>query len=468
MQAQARVNAQVRRAHRASHVSLRRRRRRGVAATLAGPKRCRNRPKPCRNQHCACAGPGHHACAGLTQPVPRPLDTQVPAAIRIQTAWRCHSARSSYLYRRALCGGAATVIQRAWRLNRARNELNAQLGAPAPAVEASAAPAAAWPVADEGAQFSLDAFNQAADEADAALEDAARHAAATVLQAAWRGYSARWSAFQERAVQTAAAEVIQEAWRRWRAALYAAARAAEEEAARRAAEEAARLAAERQKQKAALTRFETPGARRARAAAVIQAYFRGSQARRALAALRTRAMLRQALAAPGPHAAVLQPVAASAAEALMSVFTERARSAKFSARAPPLPAEDASAVGTDRERVATRLARIAAERGEAAALEDAMREALAWSDVLLPRGAGDAEGVACTAAEGAFREAALATGPAPGATHRLAHRMAAKVAADVAGQALAPRAQAPAALLSDKVTTAAKVREAGRRLEAAA
>ena len=79
------------------------------------------------------------------------------------------------------------------------------------------------------------------------------------------------------------------------------------------------------------------------------------------------------------------------------------------------------------------------KHSEAAALEDAVREALAWSDVLLPRSAGDAEGVACTAAEGAFREAALATGPAPGATHRLAHRLAAKVAADVVGQALAPR-----------------------------
>ena len=412
--------------------------------------------------------------------------------MRIQTAWRCHAARSDYLYKRALSGGAAVVIQRAWRLSRARSELTAMLSASAPLTEPAAAPAAAWSAAVPA--FNMDAFNLAAEEADAALEDAARHAAATVLQAAWRGYSARWSALQERAVQTAAAEVIQEAWRRWRAArdaearaaADAASRAAEDEAARlaalaaarAAAEEAARLAEERRafeaaaledarRRRAALTRYETPGARRARAAAVIQAHFRGSQARRALAALRTRALLRQSLAAPAMHGAVLKPAAASAAEALMGVFTERARSAKFTALAPPLPAEDPAASGTARERVATRLARIAAERGEAAALEDAVREALAWSDVLLPRGAGDAEGVACTAAEGAFREAALATGPAPGATHRLAHRLAAKVAADVVGQALAPRTGGQAAaLLSDKVTTAAKIRDAGRRLEA--
>ena len=423
------------------------------------------------------------ACAEA-RAFPGPADAQEPAAISIQTAWRGYSARSQFLFRRALSNGAATIIQRAWRLNRARNELNAQLGSQASVDEAYAEPAeaAAAAAAEPSAPFSLDAFNTAADEADAALEDAARHAAATVLQAAWRGYSARWFALQERAVQTAAAEVIQEAWRRRRAALYAlehadeieAARLAAEEAARRAAEaarlaEEQRLADERARNRAALACLDTPGARRAHAASVIQAYFRGSQARRAMAALRTRAMLRQALAAPDAHATMLHPVAASAAEALMAVFTERARSTKFSTRAPPMPAEDASAAGTGRERVASRLARIAAERGEAAALEDAVREALAWTDVLLPRGSADAEATACTAAEGAFLEEAQAPGASPAGAHRLSHRLAAKVAADVVGSALAPRTQgqAPAALMPGKVTTSAKVRDAGRRLEAA-
>jgi hypothetical protein len=188
-----------------------------------------------------------------------------------------------------------------------------------------------------------------------------------------------------------------------------------------------------------------------------------------MAALRTRAMLRQALAAPDAHAAMLHPVAASAAEALITVFTERAKSTKFSTRAPPRPAEDASAAGTGRERVASRLARIAAERGEAAAMEEAVREALAWTDVLLPRGSAEAEATACTAAEGAFLEEAQAPGASPAGAHRLSHRLAAKVAADVVSAALAPRPQTQAApaLIPGKITTSAKVREAGRRLEAA-
>lgn len=476
MEAQASLDAQVRRTHPAARVL------RGRGCSCGPSDACpkAETAQPPKN-------PGR-----ANQPrVPGAPDAQEPAAVHIQSAWRCYSARRLFLYRRALSGGAATVIQRAWRLNRARNELNAQLGSQAPVDEAHAELAEAAAAPEPSAPFSLDAFNTAADEADAALEDAARHAAATVLQAAWRGYSARWLALQERAVQTAAAEVIQEAWRRRRAALYAAEhakeieaarlaaeeaarRAAEEEAARRAAEaarlaEEKRLADERARNRAALACLDTPGARRAHAAAVIQATFRGSQSRRAMAALRTRAMLRQALAAPDAHAAMLHPVAASAAEALITVFTERAKSTKFSTRAPPRPAEDASAAGTGRERVASRLARIAAERGEAAAMEEAVREALAWTDVLLPRGSAEAEATACTAAEGAFLEEAQAPGASPAGAHRLSHRLAAKVAADVVSAALAPRPQTQAApaLIPGKITTSAKVREAGRRLEAA-
>jgi len=190
------------------------------------------------------------------------------------------------------------------------------------------------------------------------------------------------------------------------------------------------------------------------AACVIQAHVRAHAAKRLLSALKARLMLKAHLAERGCtgkraegegtlSAAALRHVkalagayeasggrrraaeaAAGAAAAAVQRTSSRPRSRGRGARAaPPPPPEPAS------------LLRIYQTQGEAAALEAAAREALAWTQWMVPPGAVAAEEDAAASAAKAFRQW-LKEGEGVGGARELANRVALKAAAEVAAPAL--------------------------------
>jgi hypothetical protein len=210
--------------------------------------------------------------------------------------------------------------------------------------------------------------------------------------------------------------------------------------------------------KVTLTRWE--------AACVIQAFFRGMEARRLMSAIKARVLLSTHLSekaltgkATGFDAEAMAPQALRHVKVLAEFYEKSSGRAKFATATASAVAASTARTATNVSSTATTgatarrrngaplsvaplpakpnpLLKIYEQQGEAAALEAAAREALTWTNWMVPDIAKEAEDDATLAAVRAFRDM-LKEGEAPADTRQFANRIALKAAAEVVGPAIA-------------------------------
>jgi hypothetical protein len=189
-----------------------------------------------------------------------------------------------------------------------------------------------------------------------------------------------------------------------------------------------------------LTRWE--------AACIIQAHFRGYEARRMMSAIKARIMLSTHLVEarmPGakgrsPGDSTLPAAALRHVKVLAEAYEQSSHRPKF-ARAEQQARQVSStykalAAMPDR-RQANPLVKIYQTKGEAAAVEAAAKEALAWTNWMVPDLAKTQEDDATVAAVGAFKDMILREGEPVSEARSSADRISMKAAAEVVGAAMA-------------------------------
>ena len=189
-----------------------------------------------------------------------------------------------------------------------------------------------------------------------------------------------------------------------------------------------------------LTRWE--------AACIIQAHFRGYEARRMMSAIKARIMLSTHLVEsrlPGakgrsPGDSSLPAAALRHVKVLAEAYEQSSHRPKF-ARAEAQARQASStykalAAMPDR-RQANPLVKIYQTKGEAAAVEAAAKEALAWTNWMVPDLAKTQEDDATVAAVRAFKDMILREGEPVSEARSSADRISMKAAAEVVGAAMA-------------------------------
>ena len=227
-----------------------------------------------------------------------------------------------------------------------------------------------------------------------------------------------------------------------------------------------RRRAQRQRIKVTLTRWQ--------AACVIQAHFRGMTARRLISAVKARILLSTHLTEKavlgktlGLEEGAMAPSALRHVKVLSEFYEKSTNGKRFTEAREVAETLTRSRSGSGKNGVAllpaqpNPLLEIYKTRGEAAALEAAAREALTWTNWMVPDVAKEAEDDATLAAVRAFKDM-LREGENPADTRLFADRIALKAAAEVVGPSFAELTHAGVngeGYVSSNVTFANRIRD---------